>query len=1124
MEISNEKIEALLELVRKRFPAWESFQDERFMKEEITYKRNAIVTAQEALNQNELKRLIGQGQFDEIIGRLGKLGHATNLLWTVVPMSGDLGVLYQPNLDKVGFCSALLELIYGSASPEKRLENYAGYLIEHELPNKWTFPTYFLFLCHPDSEIFIKPSIIKWFLDIIEVPDAYTPRPSASCYLIVRQACGKLLEKLSSLGAKDMVDIQGFVYVAATVAKEPSAHLIEPNRLDEFVKLFREFSASYPNTAEGKRHIVSYDKGREEARHNYAEIMSRLEKGEDVSDSVLLKLLPYADSDSNRAKGAWMPIAPAITGDLKSWFGAKRWTRDGDWPLIAETILKFVRRCNEDPSQLAPACKEFTSLPYTKGFQTGMLTPILNALRPADYILVNNKSRHVINYLTQSAYRQSLDDYPSLNNKGLELIEELAPKMREVTDLALSESDLFDIFCHWIVAIKRHDLGKARYWKIAPGESAWNWNACKDGGFIAIGWDELGDLSGLSRKEYDDRWAEVASQKKDWKKTPSNQIWKFRNLREGDKIIANQGTTKVLGIGVVTGDYYFVPDVRHGHRVPVDWYDVEERLVKKDGWRKTLVKLSEVEFREIEQGAKQTSAGIFSSTTFDLLEELHKNPTQEFYRSKREDFKEYVEEPVQRVLKRVAETLPPQMLDLLETEKKIFGKIAKNDWGKGGAWDFYWGAFYPKDGKRTEDAQLFLWINRDVVRFGFYIGEYGSAQREQFLKNCRQNAAALEKALKDNLPADLAFSSSYDSSKNEKELIKTTFENWITDPAKLDIDAAVMMNKKTAGQINENEFVDRVSDVFKRLFPFVILATSDEPMPRIAAYLEPPDVTPPQPFYTLAECSEATGFKEDELTRWVRAIERKGQAIIYGPPGTGKTYIAERLARHLIGGGDGFMDILQFHQAYAYEDFMQGIRPKSKQGGGLEYPVVEGRFLDFCRRARGVSGKCVLIIDEINRANLSRVFGELMYLLEYRKAKIPLAAGGEFQIPENIRIIGTMNTADRSIALVDHALRRRFAFIPLYPKYDVLKDFHRDTGFDPEGLISVLRRLNSQIGDPHYEVGITFFLREDIGDHITDIWQMEIEPYLEEYFFDQRKKAEEFRWEHVRKEILPEVD
>lgn len=284
----------------------------------------------------------------------------------------------------------------------------------------------------------------------------------------------------------------------------------------------------------------------------------------------------------------------------------------------------------------------------------------------------------------------------------------------------------------------------------------------------------------------------------------------------------------------------------------------------------------------------------------------------------------------------------------------------------------------------------------------------------------------------------------------------------------------------------------------------------------------PPGQHPDQPDYPIEILAQETGLDPETLTRWVRAIERKGQAIVYGPPGTGKTFVSERLTQHLVGGGDGFFELVQFHPAYSYEDFIQGIRPQARPGGGLDYPLVPGRFLEFCKRAKDRTGCCVLILDEINRANLSRVFGELMYLLEYRDKKIPLSGGDTFSIPSNVRLIGTMNTADRSIALVDHALRRRFAFLELYPNYSILEKYHDDSGFVATGLVETLKRVNKQIGDYHYMVGISFFLRPDIKDHIEDIWRMEIEPYLEEYFFDQPPKVDALRWSKIRNTVVGE--
>ena len=272
------------------------------------------------------------------------------------------------------------------------------------------------------------------------------------------------------------------------------------------------------------------------------------------------------------------------------------------------------------------------------------------------------------------------------------------------------------------------------------------------------------------------------------------------------------------------------------------------------------------------------------------------------------------------------------------------------------------------------------------------------------------------------------------------------------------------------------------------------------------------------PMYSLEQCAAETGFATTDLQNWVDAIDRKGQAIFYGPPGTGKTFLAEKLAQHLISSGDGLTALIQFHPAYAYEDFMQGIRPFT-HNGIIHYEMVPGRLMQFCEQARGRNGRCVLIIDEINRANLAAVFGELMYLLEYRQREIPLAGGGRFSLPPNVRILGTMNTADRSIALVDHALRRRFAFIHLAPNYDVLRHFHQNTSFDPTPLITLLHRLNAQIDDPHYHIGPTFFLHPQLSRQLEMIWRLEIEPYLEEYFFGQQDKIADFRWSEIRLQL-----
>ncbi|XHX79539.1 MAG: AAA family ATPase [Stenomitos frigidus ULC029] len=328
-------------------------------------------------------------------------------------------------------------------------------------------------------------------------------------------------------------------------------------------------------------------------------------------------------------------------------------------------------------------------------------------------------------------------------------------------------------------------------------------------------------------------------------------------------------------------------------------------------------------------------------------------------------------------------------------------------------------------------------------------------------------------------------------------------------------------------QSSDEQLSDHIVKTFKQAFPLVLLATLDNPTQAIHEYInslkDDPTVLPitVAPTFTLSDCAEATQLDEGLLHDWVKALNRKRQAVLYGPPGTGKTFLARHLAQHLIGGGNGFVDMVQFHPAYTYEDFIQGIRPKRTEGG-LDYPIVPGRFLEFCKKAQ-LCGEhsCVLIIDEFNRANISQVFGELMYLLEYRDEKAYLASGETFSIPKNVRIICTMNTADRSIALVDHALRRRFAFLYVPPNYEGLRKYHQATGYATENLVNLLQHINAQIGDSHYQLGTSFFLRENLDAELKSIWQLEIEPYLEEFFFDQSDKMKNLRWAQVEGQLRP---
>lgn len=660
-------VDDLVALVRRRYPEWDGFDHAPFVADEITYKWEAVEKAQQLIGEAEMNRLLTHWQYDELIGRLESLGKETNLLWNRAPAKGDLAILYRPELDRAAFALQMQKLLYGRGPAPQRLQQFSSYAARNYLPNKWTFPTYFLFLTHPGEELFIKPQVARWFLKFLGMGDHYVPYPSGEVYGLLRERAHALQDALQKYGPQDMVDVQSFLWICARESAARTGGLDVESQIELDVPAAGEESA-YGLPAPGQ---------------------ALRETGTETGDEVEL-------------------------------------------PTVGE-----------------------------------LLEPLFQAFKLLG---------------------------------GAAAVDELEAAVARILGLSPAQR------------VVLQDPGRGNQTKLG----------------YRLSW----------------------------------------------------GRTRLKNRGLV-------------------------EKVERGFWQLT------------EKG----------------------------------DEAEFVED--------------------------------------------------------AEQAR--------------------AIQKEQ---------ASLQRAT-----------------------------------------GTAVRAVQEAG----------------------------------------PDYEP----YSLAQLATDTGYSKGELAQWVQAIRRKGQAIFYGPPGTGKTFLARRLARHLAGGGDGFVDLVQFHPAYAYEDFIQGIRPVTQTDGRLTYEMTPGRFLQFCQAARQRTGVCVLIIDEINRANLSRVFGELMYLLEYREQSIPLAGGGDFRIPENVRLIGTMNTADRSIALVDHALRRRFAFIALGPNYELLRRYHqeRETGFPVERLVDVLQRLNERINDPNYAVGITYFLRPNLDRHIAGVWRMEIEPYLEEYFFDRPAEVDTFRWTEVRKQL-----
>jgi MoxR-like ATPase len=287
---------------------------------------------------------------------------------------------------------------------------------------------------------------------------------------------------------------------------------------------------------------------------------------------------------------------------------------------------------------------------------------------------------------------------------------------------------------------------------------------------------------------------------------------------------------------------------------------------------------------------------------------------------------------------------------------------------------------------------------------------------------------------------------------------------------------------------------------------FTRLATEREkkvvpPIPREEGLLELADRLYLEPTTALQEIVELLGDRS--------------QAIFYGPPGTGKTWVALKLADWLAGSKDR-IELVQFHPSYAYEDFIEGWRP-TEDG---TFKLKNGPLKRLAEQAATDPEKTfVLVIDEINRANLSKVLGELFFLFEYRDEEVTLQYSEEqFSLPPNLKIIGTMNTADRSIALVDAALRRRFHFHPFFPDrppiQGILKRWLREHRPELIGVADLVDRANELLDDRNMAIGPSHFMKADLTeDKVKQIWRRSVIPFIEDQFFDEPARVKQFTYE-----------
>ena len=350
---------------------------------------------------------------------------------------------------------------------------------------------------------------------------------------------------------------------------------------------------------------------------------------------------------------------------------------------------------------------------------------------------------------------------------------------------------------------------------------------------------------------------------------------------------------------------------------------------------------------------------------------------------------------------------------------------------------------------------------------------------------------------------------------NHKKKIVNTFASLVKEPTD-DVDRKLEQIRSglTTEQGNDFHFYE---DPIKSLW-------QGKSQKNRAPGPSPVDDSPaPKSTSDLKTLADELLFDIEHLHEIENLLNDKRQVIFQGPPGTGKTYVARKLANYLSGSKER-VRLVQFHPSYAYEDFVQGYRPV-QVGGQPGFELRNGPLLEAAKRARAEpDAKHFLVIDEINRGNLSKVFGELYFLLEYRGEEMRLLYTDEpFSLPDNLYIIGTMNTADRSIALVDLALRRRFYFVEFHPHEPpvqaLLQRWLEQNAPAMSWVADIVDRANEKLDDQQASIGPSYFMKRGLNEEMLRlIWKHNVRPYLEEHLYGEHDRIGEFDLDTLRRE------
>ncbi len=499
----------------------------------------------------------------------------------------------------------------------------------------------------------------------------------------------------------------------------------------------------------------------------------------------------------------------------------------------------------------------------------------------------------------------------------------------------------------------------------------------------------------------------------------------------------------------------------------------------------------------------------FCSDTFRFLSELQQNNNRAWMDAERDRYQFMVREPLVELCEAIATgyvepVLNKQFgwdLEIGARSGQAISSIVRNDHGRSVPYESaLWITFYRRAcGGKRDDAQLFVRLDAEGVAAGLKLGRNARDAGRRFRRNVQQHAESLLSALQ---ATDARLRCRFIGDDGQAIAIESVEDvrRWAACKTLL-VEHRIPHDSSI---VRGDDLVGEVLLTFDRLLPAYRCAIEEEP--NLAAYST-------RPTFDADRFHETTYLAASWLQTATSLLALKKQMILQGVPGTGKTHVSRNLARLLTCGNEEHIRLVQFHPGYCYEEFVEGIKARTVAINGrheVTYPVEPGVLCQFAAQAASRPAETfVLIVDEINRGNLPRVFGELLYLLEYRDQEVVLPYSRRpFRLPPNLYLIGTMNTSDRSVALVDRALRRRFSFLEMPPDVRVLASWltaHPPTeesfGRRVVELFDELnRKLTSDLG-PSYQIGHSYFMVPDLdGQKLRVVWNHHVRPVLEEHF------------------------